>query len=1090
MIANENKEQKRYSEKLQKLLDAPELTTDAWVQCDSCQVWRRVPSFVAQKLGEHEQWFCHKNFHQEYSTCDDEQELENDEIDVLMQMQERESRKKRAEEHGMRIQREDEEDLMRAGEAGEVDERAKATTGVGGFKMKKERREDALGDGGNGDDNDDDDDDDDDDNALLCKPIENAHVWSRVSRNIFTHREPRKLTEDDIMVCNCELNEDGSGCGEDCVNRLVLTECDPKFCPCSTACKNQRFSRKKFEDLEVKRSSKKGHGLFATEDANVIKAGEFVLEYVGEVLHEEAYEERKQQYAREKRRHFYFMTLSSSETIDATERGGVGRFLNHSCDPNCETQKWMVKGELCIGVFALREIKAGEEITIDYKFERYGEKPMRCFCETGACCGWIGGAKAAREAEKYAVDSDDEDEETIHLDDQTPIMLECNEEQIIKEEKEARSRNEGGFNKQSVKKVKSDEKKWRPPEEQKAYDRAKKAKEKKYENEEKMRLKEEKRLSSYQSLSAGRSNSRVRAPAAGSYAAKWANISSGSQRRSEIDVAMDDLRAQKGGLRNEKACLKSIGMFNLAYPVDEKGESQVSERDLGLLLEAISMTTSLQLQKVLAERGGAGALQTCISRLGGALCSPQRAPLLRKVLRVLGNWLSVCKEVTLRAMKESRTARGSFFELLGELKYSKDAELAKVAVEFAQKAPQGTIPDNGPPQSILRANSGATATVNNAGNGFMGGSMRIMMNTPMTAMGNANVNGFRTGTPPASMMMATPVVGFGSSGPPPGSATTVNRRPPVGGGGSGFNNTGPPPIGGGSGGSGGGFNQSAPTPPMMQHQQRRFDQSSSRGGGGAAAGDQHHQRDAIGRALPSGWKAKSAPSMAPSAYQYTQQQPPQQQQQYPPYHQGVNNNNNNNNNRSYNNYNANGYNMANNNYNRNSNNINNDGGGYYNNFNNNNNGFGSGGGYNNTYNNNNKRQRMDVAPPLPAGAPPPRTTDAPPAPQRNEAPIPVFKKSSTTSSFSDPFDSEFESTVSSVVEEFAMEYRAFNHPQHAKLANYDRLQKKWTLKIVTNEQKNFEQAGRKPVELTRLRASIEEYVKMANDWEFKNQHQK
>ena len=81
-------------------------------------------------------------------------------------------------------------------------------------------------------------------------------------------------------------------------------------------------------------------------------------------------------------------------------------------------------------------------------------------------------------------------------------------------------------------------------------------------------------------------------------------VFSASQRRSEIDVAMDDLRNSKGALRNEKACLKSIQMFNLAYPVDEKGESQVSERDLGLLLEAISMTGSTQLQRVLVERGG------------------------------------------------------------------------------------------------------------------------------------------------------------------------------------------------------------------------------------------------------------------------------------------------------------------------------------------------------------------------------------------------------------------------------------------------------------------------------------------------------
>ncbi len=57
------------------------------------------------------------------------------------------------------------------------------------------------------------------------------------------------------------------------------------------------------------------------------------------------------------------MTLSSSETIDAAERGNAGRFLNHSCDPNCETQKWMVNGELCIGIYALEDIRDAEELS-------------------------------------------------------------------------------------------------------------------------------------------------------------------------------------------------------------------------------------------------------------------------------------------------------------------------------------------------------------------------------------------------------------------------------------------------------------------------------------------------------------------------------------------------------------------------------------------------------------------------------------------------------------------------------------------------------------------------------------------------------
>jgi histone-lysine N-methyltransferase SETD2 len=40
-------------------------------------------------------------------------------------------------------------------------------------------------------------------------------------------------------------------------------------------------------------------------------------------------------------------------------QGNTARFINHSCDPNCETQKWMVQGELAIGLFTLRKIKAG-----------------------------------------------------------------------------------------------------------------------------------------------------------------------------------------------------------------------------------------------------------------------------------------------------------------------------------------------------------------------------------------------------------------------------------------------------------------------------------------------------------------------------------------------------------------------------------------------------------------------------------------------------------------------------------------------------------------------------------------------------------
>ncbi|GIL59061.1 hypothetical protein Vafri_14018, partial [Volvox africanus] len=72
-------------------------------------------------------------------------------------------------------------------------------------------------------------------------------------------------------------------------------------------------------------------------------------------------------------------------------QGNISRFINHSCEPNCETQKWLVRGELAIGLFAVRDIPKETELTFDYNFERYGDKPMRCYCRSTNCRSFIGG---------------------------------------------------------------------------------------------------------------------------------------------------------------------------------------------------------------------------------------------------------------------------------------------------------------------------------------------------------------------------------------------------------------------------------------------------------------------------------------------------------------------------------------------------------------------------------------------------------------------------------------------------------------------------------------------------------------------------
>ena len=60
------------------------------------------------------------------------------------------------------------------------------------------------------------------------------------------------------------------------------------------------------------------------------------------------------------------MKLNNQEVIDPTSKGNLARFINHSCQPNCITEKWNVLGEVCIGIFANRDINEDEELTFDY----------------------------------------------------------------------------------------------------------------------------------------------------------------------------------------------------------------------------------------------------------------------------------------------------------------------------------------------------------------------------------------------------------------------------------------------------------------------------------------------------------------------------------------------------------------------------------------------------------------------------------------------------------------------------------------------------------------------------------------------------
>lgn len=208
---------------------------------------------------------------------------------------------------------------------------------------------------------------------------------------------PSNNKRPEYMTCDCEEEWDGEqeknlACGEDsnCINRLTSVECTNRHCLCGDDCQNQRFQKRQYADVSVFQTELKGYGLKANKP---ISEGQFIYEYIGEVIDEGAFRQRMIEYDVKNYKHFYFMMLKPDAFIDATEKGSLARFVNHSCNPNAFVDKWVVGDKLRMGIFAKRKIAKGEEITFDYNVDRYGAQSQPCYCGEPNCIKFMGGKK-------------------------------------------------------------------------------------------------------------------------------------------------------------------------------------------------------------------------------------------------------------------------------------------------------------------------------------------------------------------------------------------------------------------------------------------------------------------------------------------------------------------------------------------------------------------------------------------------------------------------------------------------------------------------------------------------------------------------
>ncbi|XP_059278423.1 histone-lysine N-methyltransferase ASHH3-like isoform X2 [Lycium ferocissimum] len=206
-------------------------------------------------------------------------------------------------------------------------------------------------------------------------------AYTYIKRNIYLTKKVKRRVEDDGIFCSCSSVAGSSDvCGSDCHCSMLWSSCS-SGCKCGSSCLNKPFHKRPVKKMKTVKTEKCGSGIVADED---IKRKEFVIEYVGEVIDDKTCEERLWKMKHSGETNFYLCEINRDMVIDATYKGNKSRYINHSCCPNTEMQRWIIDGETRIGIFATRDIRRGEHLTYDYQFVQFGAD-QDCHCGAIEC---------------------------------------------------------------------------------------------------------------------------------------------------------------------------------------------------------------------------------------------------------------------------------------------------------------------------------------------------------------------------------------------------------------------------------------------------------------------------------------------------------------------------------------------------------------------------------------------------------------------------------------------------------------------------------------------------------------------------------
>lgn len=152
----------------------------------------------------------------------------------------------------------------------------------------------------------------------------------------------------------------------------------------ASAKKGSRFRVNAF--CEARQSVIHGKGIFSTRP---IRKGVKIIEYLGERIDKEESNRRGLELFEKSLKtggaSVYIFDVNDEWDLDGDKPYNHARLINHSCEPNCE----MVNEDDRLFLYALKDIRKGEELSFDYAYDMEHYKEHPCRCGTRSCVGYI-----------------------------------------------------------------------------------------------------------------------------------------------------------------------------------------------------------------------------------------------------------------------------------------------------------------------------------------------------------------------------------------------------------------------------------------------------------------------------------------------------------------------------------------------------------------------------------------------------------------------------------------------------------------------------------------------------------------------------